>query len=228
MNMKSLTETEGKVWHRSQIWLQFLCSQPHKQASASGIGWAAGPPRRPKWGRRWRKFEEKWKTLQEKQERLRKYSNFPMREWEASYMALPQAKVLITMVIIKLKLHVRFWGQSCGRIKLPPLTFGVQFPLPTYCYSCVLNPFVCALLWQVSEKEEPVIYGHEEVGAHPVPFWSLKALSAILNSKRHFFTKPLDFFLHIQRELHCNNHIPQFSWKQYIFWKERQFFFVRN
>ena len=33
----------------------------------------------------------------------------------------------------------------------------------------------------------------------------LKGLSAIVNSKLHFFQTPRFFFLPIQRELHCNN-----------------------
>ena len=41
---------------------------------------------RPKWGRKWRKFEEKWENLPENVEKFRKWSYLTHpREWEASY-----------------------------------------------------------------------------------------------------------------------------------------------
>ena len=47
----------------------------------------------------------------------------------------------------------------------------------------------------------------------------LKGLSVIVHSKLHFFSKP-QIFLHIQRELHCNNlSTQQLSQKQHIFLK---------
>ena len=54
----------------------------------------------------------------------------------------------------------------------------------------------------------------------------LKGLSVIVHSKLYLFPNP-QIFLHIQRELHCNNlPIPQLSQKQHIFEKRENSLFL--
>ena len=67
----------------------FQCSHSMRnntQWHSQGLpGWASRPPGRSKWGRKLRKFEEKWEKLKENEERLRKFLVLPTQEWEAGY-----------------------------------------------------------------------------------------------------------------------------------------------
>ena len=47
--------------------------------------WESRPPRRIKWGRKWRKFNGKWEKIQENEERLRDILILPTLGWEAGY-----------------------------------------------------------------------------------------------------------------------------------------------
>ena len=65
-------------------------------------GWANRPPGRPKWGRKWRNFEEKWENLQENEERLRKCSYLAhpgvrgwLRPWLWRHKNMPDLKIAI-------------------------------------------------------------------------------------------------------------------------------------
>ena len=84
-----------------------------------------------------------------------------------------------------------------------------------------MYPFLGSLGRQFTPLTTPTLSGYHVVAV-------LKALSVILNSKLHFFLSP-QIFLHIQRELHCNElPMQQFSRKHPIFWKRSQFFLVGN
>ena len=60
----------GVIWHCSH----FDAQSQHQWHSQGLPGWVDRPPRRPKWGKIWRKFEEKLENLKENKERLRKCS----------------------------------------------------------------------------------------------------------------------------------------------------------
>ena len=62
-----------------------LNKQTNQWRSQGLTGWACRPPGSPKWGRKWRKIEEKWGKIQENEENWGNVLILPTREWEVGY-----------------------------------------------------------------------------------------------------------------------------------------------
>ena len=138
---------------------------PHKGLGPVALSWQLAH-QKFNWGRRWRKFEEKWKTLQEKG---KIEEMFYLDPWgcEASYNSA-SVQGHNNMVIIKLKLWlaVGFEAKVVAELSSCPLLLELYFHYKRIAIHGYLHPFVCAWLWQVSAKERTCrVEGHEEVEA---------------------------------------------------------------
>ena len=131
--------------------LDFKCDllQWHSQGLP---GWASRPPGRPKWGRKWSKFEQKWEKIQENEERLSKhcYLAHPgvrgwLRPW--SFAIPPTDNIRLSLPITcrsplfastKIQITYDFVDFTIKRIGQSPLNL---------IESRVLSVLFCDLMW---------------------------------------------------------------------------------
>ena len=154
-------ETNSELWKTSVLLLKWrkkyyrfhyrvihCCSggQHGQWRSQSLPGWASRPPGRPKWGRKWRNFEEMRDPIQENEEGLRK----------CSYLAHPRERPATPLMET---FHFESWNLSeCFLLETrwseitPHFQFdkGHKFPVMSG-----------QLIWEASSK----------LPSHPWPWW---------------------------------------------------------